>query len=188
IVGARLTLMSMAVNGGPIHPIDTNFPNVMLQDVSKDGQTLLVTSSEGLIFGGPLWTLPTHGGAPHRLGDAQCFVARWSPDNRRIACGDKTKIIVMDADGGNPRPVEIFSSPVLNLVWNPDGKGLRYVLEDLATHTNSQWEVAINDDGSPTQALNLGLGARCCMDWAWTHDGNSFFFTELDENGKSRLK
>src|SRR5262249_48903086 len=52
IVGARLTLMSMAVNGGPIHPIDTNFPNVMLQDVSKDGQTLLVTSSEGLIFGG----------------------------------------------------------------------------------------------------------------------------------------
>lgn len=184
--GARGILMSAPISGSPSHVIDTPFSNVALEDLSKDGQTLLVLSYEGITVEGPLWTIPAHGGTPRRVGDAVCNFARWSPSNDRIACAGRTTIMMMAADGSNPHTIASFSKPVSQITWTPDGN-LRYVLYDTSAHRSSQWEMGLNLNGSPTQAQELSLGPGCCMDWAWGQDGKLFFYTETDANGKTHL-
>lgn len=183
--GARFFLASAPVSGSPIHIIDTPFSNVALQDLSKDGTTLLFTSYEGIMMEGPLWTIPVHGGTPRRVGDMKCEIARWSPDNRRIACASRTDIILMDADGSNERTIGSFPSLLSQIIWSPHGDKLRYILYDSTAHTFSQWEIGINE--SETPARRLAMGASCCWDWNWTRDGKTFLYTKLDASGRSRL-
>lgn len=182
--GLRSILVAVPVNGGPVRRIDTPFSNVLLQDISRDGTTLLVISFAGIINVGPLWTIPAQGGTPHRLGDAECGVARWSPDNRRIACAYRTTITVMNADGSNPHAIGPLSAPAGLVAWSPDGTRLRYILQDTATHINSQWETVIGQDGEASQAQELLLGPICCRSWTWA--GTTFVYVN-DVAGRQHL-
>src|SRR5215471_16822987 len=91
-IGARLIIASAPANGGPVHRIETRFANVTVEDVSSDGTRLLIRSTEGIAHSGPLWVLPLSGGPPSRVGEVVCTAARWSPDNRKIACASGTTI------------------------------------------------------------------------------------------------
>ena len=185
--GGRQILVSAPLSGSPVRPIETPFSNVYLQDLSRDGTTLLITSFEGFGAEGPLWALPVNGGTPQRVGSARCYYARWSPDNSKIACAGKTSISVMDPDGSNARTIASFSSPVGLITWTPDGAHLRYTLEDATVHTFSTWEIAVTPDRTSTQPHRLPLGPDCCVDWTWMHDGKAFAYAELDANGKTHL-
>jgi Tol biopolymer transport system component len=185
--GARWFLSSAPVSGHPIHSISTPFSNVALQDLSRDGKTLLITSYEGILIEGPLWTIPAQGGAPQRVSDAVCRIARWSPDNTRIACANQTTLNLMNSDGSNPRAIATFTEPVSQLSWSPDGSELRYVLGETTTHTSSQWEVRVTPELRDMQPHELALGSGCCVDWAWTRDGKAFVYTWLDESEKVHL-
>jgi len=68
--GIRETLMALSVSGGQPRPVTTPFLNVDLQDISNDGQSLLVTSFQGIERERPLWIIGAHGEAPRRVGDA----------------------------------------------------------------------------------------------------------------------
>ena len=81
-------------------------------------------SYAGITVEGPLWTIPSQGGKPQRVGEAICNYARWSPDNTKIACAHSTTILVMDADGNNSRILGAFAAPVRMVVWTPNGKRL----------------------------------------------------------------
>jgi Tol biopolymer transport system component len=187
IEGARSLLFSASVSGHVMQPIETPFSNVALQDVSKNGKTLLISSYDGILIEGPLWTLPVQGGTPHRIGEAECQFARWSPDNRKIACAVGTAITLMDSDGSNVRTIESSSSPAGPVSWNPDGSSLRYVLQTPIVGFFSQWEMQITPDGSAGPAHKLNLGPNCCFDWTWTGDGRAFVHTDYVVNGKGRL-
>lgn len=187
IQGARSLLFSAPLGGHPIRPIETPFSNVALQDVSKDGKTLLITSYAGILIEGPLWTIAASGGTPQRVGEAVCKFARWSPDNRKIACAVGTAITLMDADGSNVRTIESSSSPAGPVSWNPDASSLRYVLQTPIVGVFSQWEMQITPDGSAGPAHKLNLGPNCCFDWTWTGDGRAFVHTDYVVNGKGRL-
>lgn len=184
--GSRRILASAPMSGSPIRPIETPFSNVFLQDLSDDGKTLLITSVEGIAEEGPLWTIPAQGGTPRRVGDTVCSVARWSPDNRQIACSKLTTIIVIDADGSNAQAVGSFSSPVAQLAWIPDGKRLRFGLEETATHTYSAWEIPVGKDRIGTQAQRLPL-IPGCADWTWVQNGKTFMYARCDPDGRIRL-
>ncbi|HEX7288569.1 MAG TPA: hypothetical protein VF532_20460 [Candidatus Angelobacter sp.] len=185
--GARALLGATPMNGGSIRPIETPFANAALQDLSNDGKRLLIISFDGIVPQGPLWTIPVEGGIPTRVGDVQCFYARWAPDNKRIACSHKTEIVVLNADGSKAHTFASFSMPVRQIIWSPGGDRLRYILDDTDAHTYSQWEVGFTPDGKATEAHELSLGPRCCLDWAWTHDGKTFFYVTYDEQLKSHL-
>ena len=185
--GTRSILASAPYSGGPIRFLDVPFSSVTLMDLSKDGKTLLFIEDSGLMIEGPLWVMPSQGGTPHRIGEAVCNFARWSPDNSQIACAHGTTITVMDADGRNTRAVAAFSLPVGTLAWNPDGRQLRFVLEQAGAHTTSQWEIDVGDGGNTPQARPLELGPNCCYEWTWTRDGKYFVYTDVG-NGKSHLK
>jgi Tol biopolymer transport system component len=185
--GARSILMTAPVSGSPISRIDTPFNNVSLQDLSRDGKTLLLVSYEGIWLEGPLWTMPTQGGKPHRVGEAVCTFARWSPDNSKIACARGTTLTVMNSEGGNERNVEVSALPVGPLLWSPDGRRLRFVLEQATEHIRSQWEIDTSE-GAAAQARALAFGNNCCWDWTWTRDSKKFVYTQFDRAGKSHLR
>lgn len=186
--GSRLVLKSAPVDGSSIHSIETPFSNVWLLDLSKDGKSLLVLSYAGIVIEGPLWTIPSQGGEPRRVGEAICNSARWSPDNRQIACSHGTTIFLMDADGGNSRVLGAYAAPVRLVGWTPDGQKLRFILENSAANATSQWEISTRPDGGGIQARRLELGENCCVDWHWSPDGKNFIYTEIDATGKSHLR
>jgi len=186
----REILMAAPAEGGPIHAMNTPFANVDLQDISNDSQKLLVTSFEGMEKGArPLWVIPAQGGTPHRVGDMLCDFARWSPDNRRIACINGTSILMFASDGSAVRTVGSFSLLPRQLLWSPGGDRLRFVLLDDAAQTKTPWEIVINKDESTTLASIPGLPLErgCCEAWIWTRDSKDFLYTNPDMNGHPAL-
>jgi Tol biopolymer transport system component len=184
----RTILISEPMSGTPMRPIDTPFANVILQDLSNDGKTLLVTSHEGIEHEGPLWTIPVHGGIPNPMGGAQCNEARWSPDNSKVACALRTTLSLLDADGSNARMLAPFSSPVTHLIWSPDGRRLRFALRDVTQHTYSPWEIAVSQEGTnPTPVPELPKNGSCCVDWVWLQDGKTLVYVTLAADGEMHL-
>lgn len=185
----REILMSVPIGGGPIRQVDLPFSNVNLQDISADGQTLLVTSFEGTEPERQLWIVPAQGGTGRRVGDAVCHSARWSPDNRTIACASGTSILLFDSDGSNSRTLGPFHSPAEQLQWSPNGERLRFVLEDSVARSRSPWEITIGKDKGtvPDAPSKLPLGDTCCFDWIWTKTGKNFVYLRNGADGRPSL-
>jgi Tol biopolymer transport system component len=120
---------------------------------------------------------------------ATCSVARWSPDNTKIACVSNTTISMLDADGSNLRTIGSYSSPVGALIWAPDGGGLRFALYDPYRHDQSLWDVPLGKGTTSTPSLTPGLprDGTCCIDFAWMPDGKTFIYVTLDANRRSHL-
>lgn len=96
-------------------------------DVSPDGSTLVFDLL------GHLYRLPSEGGRAECLtqdsGVAVNYHPRFSPDGGTIAFisdrGGQANLWLMDADGGDPRPVhEDGESRVVTPAWLPDGRGI----------------------------------------------------------------
>lgn len=83
--GTRSVLASAPYSGDKTQLLDVPFSSATLMDLSKDGKTLLFIEDSGILIEGPLWVMPSQGGTPHRVDEAVCNFARWSPDNTRIA-------------------------------------------------------------------------------------------------------
>lgn len=181
IEGFRQVLMATTIHGGPIRQIATPFSNVYLRDVSHDGRNLLITSFEGLEDEQPLWSLPTRGGNPERVGAAVCHAAKWSPDNNEIACATRTSIVIVDADGTNPRTIATLSSPAMSLVWSPDSARIRFALPEVSSEIESPWELNVSTDRNTPASIphRISLSNDCCLEWGWTRDGRSFIYAPI---------
>jgi Tol biopolymer transport system component len=190
IEGTRAVLVSMPARGGSIRPISTRFANVILEDISKDSQKLLVTSFEGMEIEKPLWIIPAQGGGtPQRVGNILCRSARWSPDNTTIACATGTSIILVNSDGSAPRTLASFPFVPGNPLWSPDGQQLRFVLLDTLRHSTSSWEMPVTNAGNPASptATKLSISTTGIADWTWIREDKDFAFLDYDSDRKSRL-
>ena len=186
--GARWILVARPVAGGDSHSISTPFANVILRDLSNDGRSLLITSFEGIELDQPLWTIPVEGGVARRLGNVLCAWARWSPDNRRIACASGTSIVILGSDGSDPHPVATFPFVPSNLLWSPDGQRLQFLLRDTAGSISS-WRLTFGKEpGQETAILSkLQDGKDACWDWTWTRNGDRLACLKVDLEHRSSL-
>lgn len=176
MAGGQRSVFSLALKGGTTHRIDARLPEPLIQDVSRHGQGLLVTSVEGTESEGLLWIVPSSGGAARRVGDLSCRVARWSPDGRRVACVQGTTIKVANADGTNVQTLASLASTASALVWAPDGGRLRFLMgEFLASPAVSAWEIETKS-GAGKQPVALSLGDDCCVNWSWSENGEHFVY------------
>src|SRR4029077_1786569 len=169
--------------------ISTPFANAVLQDVSRDGSELLVTSPEGVEAEPELWIVPLQGAAPRRVGQANCVYARWSPDNRTIACGKRASISLLKADGSTSQTIGPFRGEPCELVWSTNGDRLRFTLAEGGIQNNPAWELVIGNGmtGEKITAAELPLAHDCCSALAWTKDGEDFLYAGTGHNGKSSL-
>jgi len=177
---SREVLVSTPVAGGPIQPIVTPFTNLDLQDVSNDGQRFLVTAYDGAEPERPLWIIPARGGPGKRMGDVLCKLARWSPDNQRIACVSGTAITLLSQEGMLQQVLGPFQTTITNLIWSPDSKHLRIVRQDPDTRNLSAWEIPVGPGDAKVTASSTSWGENCCTDWAWTNDGNEFVYARYE--------
>jgi Tol biopolymer transport system component len=176
--GEREVLASVPATGGAVQHVPAPFSNPWLQDVSADGQRLLVESREAMEADGPLWTLSATGGSAQRLGDVLCHAAAWSPDGTHVAYANRTGLYLADADGSNSRL--LFQSPGTpeNLRWSPDGRRLRFVVRDKSSYLQSPWELEVGSAATlaAPESLNRYFGEDCCSDWSWTRAEKYFLF------------
>jgi serine/threonine protein kinase/Tol biopolymer transport system component len=172
---AGWTIAEVSTSGGETAPIPSHLDDVWLDDISPDGSELLIGS-----FGGegdePLYTLPLPAGLPRRVGSILAHDASWSPDGQKIVYAHDIELYLAKPDGSESRLLVTLPAPATSPRWSPDGKLLRFTVEDSKTGSQSLWEVA--SDGTRLRPLLPGWSnppAECCGNW--TPDGSYFVFS-----------
>ena len=188
--GSRLYLMGgndgqirqVAISGGEIEPVTSVLlPNPMLDDVSPDGSTFLITSlgKAGLSNSAPAYNVPILGGSATYVGN---FVGgNWSPDGRSIvyaaANGD---INLVQSDGTGAHKLASAGGVTYSFSWSPDGKTIRFARQGLL------WEMS--SSGSNLHQLLADWRTRdykCCG--KWSPDGEYFVFAAGPPGPTSQL-
>jgi Tol biopolymer transport system component/DNA-binding winged helix-turn-helix (wHTH) protein len=184
--GDRWNLMETAVSGGEGQRVETRATSSLALDVSPDFSSLLIGSFE--VRGEPnrLWTIPSQGGAPMRLGDAVAASAVFSPDGKQIAYLNGSDLEMMDANGSNAHLLAALPGAPSWLAWSPDGQKLRFTLtRTLGNEGTSIFE--ISSEGRNLHELLPNwthASVECCG--SWTADGRYFVFTS-SRGGRSNL-
>jgi eukaryotic-like serine/threonine-protein kinase len=173
------TVAEVSAAGGEPVPVPSHLNDNGLADISPNGSELLI----GSVRTGeevPFYILPLPPGSPRRLGDIVAHDASWSPDGEQIVYARANELYVAKHDGSGSRRLVSLSGPAEWPRWSPDGKVLRFTLDDLKTGSQALWEVA--SDGTHLRPLIPGWSdppAECCGNW--TPDGKHFVFTSERE-------
>jgi DNA-binding winged helix-turn-helix (wHTH) protein/WD40 repeat protein len=178
---APARISQVAVSGGEIADVPVVVPNVLLvqgidpiyssflEDVSPDGSSLLVASSEkGLVFDRPQWNVRVPGGSLRRLPDGAW--TSFSPDGQTVAYATSAgDIWLVQSDGTGAHKLASVGGRANHLAWSPDGGALRF------DRDGRIWE--ITSRGLNLHQLGRGLrltGVLCCG--RWTADGQFYLF------------
>ncbi|MES2136733.1 MAG: S9 family peptidase [Pseudomonadota bacterium] len=179
----RQRLMLLNVATGQMRRLTDGDFNEHLPAFSPDGSRIAFVSNRDKdpdrTYNFDLWTVPVSGSAqtPKRLTsfagsdndpDYDSYPA-WSPDGRSIAYVQggpielfsygTRRLAVLPAGGGEPRIVTAaLDRNVGKPVWSPDGKSLRFIVED----DKSQWLGSVAAAGGPIK--RLAGGGRSVID------------------------
>jgi Tol biopolymer transport system component/DNA-binding winged helix-turn-helix (wHTH) protein len=179
--GDHYDLMQAPVNGGEAQRIDAPFPNTLVWDVSPDRSRYLITSFARRGEPAPLWSWPTTGGIPVRIGDIVSGSAAFSPDGRQIAYHIGNDLLIAQVDGSRVRKLASFVAQPDSPVWSPDGTSIRFVLDDPERNTSSIWEISLDGRNlHPVLPHWQDLPKQYCP--TWTPDGRYFIFVDSSQS------
>ncbi len=171
------SLMQVPTTGGDSQPFPTPFPNVRVSDLSPDRSELLLERFS--LVGSSdmeLWSLPLVGGSARRLSNLTGNDAVFSPDGSKIAFCKVDGIYVSERNGSEPHKIISLPGDSLGLAWSPDGKTIRFTMEDKQTYQSALWEVS--SEGSDLRPVFPDWNEHrrdCCGQWS--PDGRYFFFS-----------
>jgi len=123
---------------------------------------------------GTCFILPLPAGLPRRVGDILAHDASWSP-NGQIVYAHDNELFLAKPDGSDSHRLATLTGSASRPRWSPDGKVLRFTMDDSKTGSQSLWEVA--SDGTGLRPLLPGWSSppsECCG--SWTPDGSYFVF------------
>ena len=125
--------------GGETAPLRTRssweFPQ--LADISPRRAELLVIDFFGSMAPeAPLWVLPLPAGPARRLGNLEGHDGSWSPDGERLVYASGSGLFLAGKDGSDSRPLVNLAGRPRFPRWSPDGRRLRFTMNDLATDTS----------------------------------------------------
>jgi eukaryotic-like serine/threonine-protein kinase len=177
-------LVQVSVTGGDTAPIYTRLASPVLGDLSWQRSEMLVVDA-GFVIDSPIWIVPLPGGSAHRVGEILGHDATWSPDGQHITYSKTSDIYIAEQDGSGSRKLLTTDGIPWLLRWSPDGKILRFTMQDPTNNTSSLWEVSA-DGTNPHPFLHVWNNppAECCG--SWTPDGRHFVF-QAWRNGRSDL-
>lgn len=176
-------ILQTSVSGGETAVVPTSSTLVDpdffdLYDISPDGSLLLATIHRSTVLEGPLMTIPAMGGSPRYLGNLKVQSAAWAPDGSQIAYAQENDIFLANRDGSKPRRLVSTPGTPDDVRWSPDGKILRFTVDDPQTNSRSLWQVSA--DGTNLHPLLAGWNSsanECCG--RWTPDGRYFVFQSI---------
>jgi len=168
-----LAISEVSTSGGETAAIDSHFDDTQVADISPSGSELLIGPASSPRD--PLYILPLPAGLPRRVGDILAHDASWSPNGEQIVYAHGNELFLVKPDGSNSRRLATLAGLASWLRWSPDGKLLRFTMDDSKTDGQSLWEVA--SDGTGLRPLLPGWNnppSECCGNW--TPDGSYFVF------------
>jgi len=168
---AGWTIAEVSTSGGDTAAIDSHLDDIQLADISPSGSELLIGQSDTH----PIYILPLPAGSPRRLGAIIADDATWSPNGEQVFYASGNGLFLAKRDGSDSRRLVTLAGPASWPRWSPDGKVLRFTLDDSKTGSQSLWEVA--SDGTGLHPLLPGWSkppSECCGNW--TPDGSYFVF------------
>lgn len=140
-----------------------------------------------------IYKIPVEGGTPtvaaHIPSNAVEEQFTVSPDGRFLAylylnsdqpAAASERLAVVSVDGGPP--VKEFPMPrgISRLRWSPDGKGLQFSMDILASTATNLWEQSLAG-GQPKRMTNFISGR--IFDFDWSTDGTRLLMIRGDLNG-----
>jgi eukaryotic-like serine/threonine-protein kinase len=165
----------VSVSGGESAPVPTSLAVRLLEDVSRDGSTLLAQSyTGGLRPDYPLWSVGTLGGSEHLLGSA--VSAAFSPDGTSVVYsalnGD---LHVVRTDGSGDRMLASTATLDYDLSWSPDGRTIRYT--DFGTVSRPAQVARIREVSARGGHPRLVFPDRAAEQeqGRWAQDGSFYF-------------
>jgi Tol biopolymer transport system component len=171
-------LAQVSVTGGDTVVLAPVSPYVL--DIDSTGTELLTSITPGT-GEGTLAVMPVLGGTPRPVGNLRTTgtgrqTAAWSPDKASIAYVWNTQLRIAAADGTRSRTLVTAPGPVFAPRWSPDGRRLRYTLQDVSSGTTAIWEA--NADGTNAHSVLVASAGHnpCCG--IWTPDGGYFVFED----------
>jgi Tol biopolymer transport system component/DNA-binding winged helix-turn-helix (wHTH) protein len=180
-IGGHFQLASVNATGGTSEPVPTPFKEALLFDISPDGTQLLVGNFEGAPDESPLWLVPLGGGSPRRLGEIVAHVAVFSGDGRQLAFVNGKTLYLSNSDGTGLSKLATTLGAPLDLRWSPDGRSLRFTLEDADQGGKTSLREVSANGGNPRPVLPDWRGPR--TKWGdgessanWMRGGKYFVF------------
>jgi serine/threonine protein kinase/Tol biopolymer transport system component len=177
LLGGSVSIAQVAVNGGRTVPFPATLPFSFpyLADVSPDHSQLLIIGFNGSESEAPLWTVPSVGGDAQRVGTLIGHDAVWHPDGSKITFSKAHEIHSADNLGNEDRVIATLPGTVRWLRWSPDGKSLRFTLED-SSGLRSLWQKIGEQEPKPLLSATSDV-QMCCG--TYTPDGAYFLFQLL---------
>jgi serine/threonine protein kinase/Tol biopolymer transport system component len=164
----------ISVSGGDPIPIPVPSEGLTPLSVSPDGSNLLAVDLSGV-----LWSLPTLGGAPHRLPTTFSLVASetavWSPDGKMLAYCHGNDLFLARSDGAEARKLVTVPGIPYDPQFSPDETKLRFSIRNPQSGNRALWEVSAQ--GKNLHPLLPGLHTPADEEHGkWTPDGKYFVF------------
>jgi Tol biopolymer transport system component len=181
LVASHYVLHQVSTGGGEVAPVPTPAENVFIWDISPNGSELLVNTHFGPELEVPLRIMPTLGGSARTLGNILAHDASWTPDGRKIVYANGNDLFLASSDGSEPRKLVTAPGSPSWPRWSPDGRRLRFTVEEYEPPSTTLWEVSV--DGTNPHRLLPGWNNppnECCG--TWTADGKYFVFQATREN------
>ena len=175
--GGHWDLVQTSTQGGESQPVGAGFPgpNAQILDISKDLSQFLVSTFVMRDTEMPLWTVAVQGGAEHRVGDIAAKYAVWSPDGRGVLYWREKDLMIADLEGRNSRKLVTALGKVYDFSLSPDGKVIRFSIENPNTSDGELWEVSSDGTGVHRLFSNWAEPPGVCCG-RWTPNGQYYIF------------
>jgi Tol biopolymer transport system component/DNA-binding winged helix-turn-helix (wHTH) protein len=156
-----------------------------INDISPDGNQLLVHSHLSAEPEKPLWIVPINGGSAFRVSSILAHDATWMPDGRNILYASGNQLAMVSLETGKSTPFATIPGRAFWLRWSPNGKLLRFTLIDSVNHASSLWEISGSQHTARSVLKASGSSPNECCG-VWTASGKLFVF-QADSGGRTDL-
>ncbi len=170
-------IAQMPVSGGDPVRIPAPSAYTFPVGISPDGTELLAIERQIADdeFPGKLWRLPTVNGPPRRIGNVLATDATWSQDGAMLAYCVRGDLFLSARDETAGRKLVSLKGIIHAPQFSPDGRRLRFTLQDLTNASRSLWEVTV--EGKHLHPLLTGWHPPSTEEnGKWTPDGKFFLF------------
>ncbi len=165
-------LAQVPIRGGQSTRVPVTLPGPVcnLQDLSRDGQDLLLLAGTAIARTPmlPLWTLQITDGTAKRIPEVLATSAAYSPADGRIAYATETELWLIETDGSRHKLLGLKDSVLGSVSWDPTGTIIRFSRRNAASSQRAAWQ--IRADGSGLEEVLPQWRAISHTPVGWTQD------------------
>jgi len=178
-------LMQVSAAGGETAPVPISLASADIYDFYPGRSELLVRGmAEGSETEWPVLVLPVPAGAPRPVENILAHAATWARDGEHIVYATKSTLFICNQDGSDSREIITVAGVPFAPRFSPDGRGLRFTIQDTKQRTSSLWEVSA--DGKGLHAVLAGWNKPPQeFDGNWTPGGDYYLFESTRDHSRS---